>query len=76
MIEFTDGISDIMTSQPEMFFNIPAHSANIDNCHTSKLEDPMIPHRDSLASGPRCNGPATASSRQQTVHTPAFRLWG
>ena len=74
--EFTAGVSDIMTSQPEMFFNIPAHSSNVDNRHTSEPEDPMVPSRDSIASTSRINGPTRASPQRTPARTTALRLWG
>ena len=77
--EFTEGVSETMTSQSEMFVNIPAHNSNnVDNRHTSEPEDPRTPSRDSIATASRFNGnsPRTRALTQRSQRAPAFRLWG
>ena len=68
--EFTEGVTKAMTSQPNMFFQIPG-------IIKSQHDDPRIPHTDSIASINRFNGATKdKSSRLNPAHAEAMHVWG
>ena len=68
--EFTKGVTAAMTSQPNMFFQIPS-------IIKSEPDDPRIPHLDSIASINRHNGTTKdKSSRLNPIFAEAFHTWG
>ena len=68
--EFTDGVTEAMTSQPNMFFQIPT-------LIKSEPEDPRIPHIDSIASINRFHGDSKDnSSRSNPIRNANFHTWG
>ena len=55
--EFTEGVTHQMTSQPDIFFNIPSQPINdLPNCHQANRDNPMTSNIDSTASTARFNG--------------------
>jgi hypothetical protein len=80
--EFTQGLSEAMASQPDMFHTTASGTlprSTLQHIQEALHEDPMTSHPDSLASSSsRINGRSqtNTSSTQQAYHPPAFHLWG
>lgn len=68
--EFTAGVTEAMTSQPNMFLNILS-------IIKSDPDDPRTPHLDSIASINRHNGTTKdKSSRLNPIFAEAMHVWG
>ena len=78
--EFTDGISNQMTSLPDTFFNIASSTNNNDlpSRQRADIDDPMTSNVNSTASRARFNGLALRenTSHFHRNHAPAFNVWG
>ena len=68
--EFTQGVTEAMTSQPNMFFQIPG-------LIRSQQDDPLVPHNDSIATINRFNGTTKGKSgRSDPIFRQAMNVWG
>ena len=68
--EFTQGVTEAMTSQPNMFFQIPG-------LIKAQHDDPRIPHNDSIATIISFNGATKdKSGRPDPIFRQAMNVWG
>ena len=68
--EFTQGVTTAMTSQPNMFFQMPG-------LLRSQQDDPRIPHTDSIASINNFNRTIKCESgRPRPTFRQALKVWG
>jgi hypothetical protein len=80
--EFTQGLSEAMASQPDMFHTTASGlipQTTLQHTNVAVHDDPMTPHLDSLASSStRINGRSqtNTTNMRHTPHSPAFHLWG
>jgi hypothetical protein len=77
--EFTEGVTQQMTSQPDSFFTIPEMiSEDLPQRQVAEREDPMTSNANSAASSARFNGLATSSntSHVNSAHATRFNTWG
>ena len=77
--EFTEGVTHQMTSQPDVFFNIPSEPIeDLPQRHHAQRDDPMTSNVDSTASTARINGLALRINTSQfnPNHTPNMHIWG
>ena len=77
--EFTEGVTHQMTSQPDLFFNIPTNPTDdLPSRQRADRFDPMTSNTNSTASIARFNGLALRgnTSHFNANHTPAMHIWG
>ena len=77
--EFTEGVTHQMTSQPDIFCNIPSQPIeDLPNRHHAQRDDPMTSNIDSTASTARFNGLALwiNTSQFNPNHIPNMHIWG
>ena len=77
--EFTAGVTNQMTSQPDMFFAIPDQTTeDLPERLVATRDDPMTSNSNSTASRARFNGLASreSTSHVNSAHNPAFNVWG
>ena len=77
--EFTEGVTQQMTSQPDSFFTIPEMiTEDLPQRQVAAREDPMTSNPNSAASSARFNGLATSSntSHVNSAHATRFNTWG
>ena len=68
--EFTQGVTEAMTSQPNVFFQIPG-------LIKSQHDDPRVPHNDSIATINRFNGATKGKSGgSDPIFRQAMNVWG